>query len=328
MTMMGIDLDSVGNHSFDRGEAYFRNELIPLAGFPLISANVVLPDGTTPTGWTPSKVFNFGHGVKVGFVGFTTESTPGIVFPGNLGSLEVTAGRSRSQCGGGEARQEGRRDRGTRPRGRNRRDDQRPDGALIDIADGVENVDVVIGDHNDLQVDAVRSNGVLVTENRGKGIRFTRIRIVIGPGKEGVVYKTADFHKPWTIGVTPDAAIQAKIDDLNAQLAPILGTQIGAATKVIPRADQCGGGTGRTCESLDGDVVTDAMRAAYAGIGVAVRDHQLRRAPSRPDVSDPGPAQATSARPFVAAAVPDHARSVARRASVREHRRHDGRERG
>ena len=63
--------------------------------------------------------------------------------------------------------------------------------------------------------------------------------------------------------MTPDAAIQAKLDELNAQLAPILGTKIGAATKAIPRADQCGGGTGRTCESLEGDVVTDAMRTAY-----------------------------------------------------------------
>ena len=38
--------------------------------------------------------------------------------------------------------------------------------------------------------------------------------------------------------------------------------------KVIPRADQCGGGTGRTCESLIGDIVTDSMHAAYTGIGV------------------------------------------------------------
>jgi 2',3'-cyclic-nucleotide 2'-phosphodiesterase (5'-nucleotidase family)/predicted AlkP superfamily phosphohydrolase/phosphomutase len=268
MTMMGIDLDSVGNHSFDRGQAYFRNELIPLAGFPLISANVVLPDGTTPTGWTPSKVFDFGNGVKVGFVGFTTESTPGIVFPGNLDPLEV---RPVVPAVNAEAAQLDKKVDAIVALGHEGATGgtiSDPTGDLIDIADGVENVDVVIGDHDDLQVDAVRSNGVLVTENRGKGIRFTRIRIVIGPGKQGVVYKTADFHKPWTIGVTPDAAIQAKIDELNAQLAPILGTQIGSATKVIPRADQCGGGTGRTCESLEGDVVTDAMRTAYAGIGV------------------------------------------------------------
>ena len=105
---------------------------------------------------------------------------------------------------------------------------------MIDLADGVANVDVVIGDHNDLQVNALRSNGVLVTENRGKGLRFTRMRIVLGAGKDaGVVYKTADFHKPWTIGLTPDPAIQAKIDELNAQLAPILGT----ADRVVEKGD-------------------------------------------------------------------------------------------
>src|SRR5262249_40262181 len=143
-----------------------------------------------------------------------------------------------------------------------------PSGPLIDIADNVTNVDALIGDHNDLQVDSLRSKGVLVTENRGKGIRFTRMRLVVGPGHEGVVYKTADYHKPWNIGLQPDSAIQAIIDNLNAQLAPILGTQIGTATKAIPRNDQCGGGTGRTCESLIGDVVTDSMRAAYSNIGV------------------------------------------------------------
>jgi len=91
---------------------------------------------------------------------------------------------------------------------------------------------------------------------------------VIGPGKDGVVYKTADFHKPWDIGVTPDPAIQAKIDDLNAQLGPILNTLIGKSSKFIPRGDQCGNTAGRTCESLVGNVVADAMRAKYVPIGV------------------------------------------------------------
>ena len=103
---------------------------------------------------------------------------------------------------------------------------------MVDLADNVSNVDVVIGDHTDLQVLTTRPNGVLVTENRSKGIRFTRVRLVIGPGKEGVVYKTADFHKPLDIGITPDAAIQAKIDDLNAQLAPIFNTVVGHSTVV------------------------------------------------------------------------------------------------
>jgi 2',3'-cyclic-nucleotide 2'-phosphodiesterase (5'-nucleotidase family) len=93
------------------------------------------------------------------------------------------------------------------------------------------------------------------------------VRLTIDPSSGTVVYKTADFHKPWDIGVTPDPEIQARIDELNAQLAPILGTVIGSSTKFIPRSDQCGGSTGRTCESLVGDVVADSMTWKYGPIG-------------------------------------------------------------
>ena len=63
--------------------------------------------------------------------------------------------------------------------------------------------------------------------------------------------------------MTPDPAIQSEIDDLNAQLEPILGTVIGGSTVEILRSDVCGRVDGRLCESLVGDVTTDAMRDAY-----------------------------------------------------------------
>jgi 2',3'-cyclic-nucleotide 2'-phosphodiesterase (5'-nucleotidase family) len=143
-----------------------------------------------------------------------------------------------------------------------------PTGPLVDLADNVTNVDAVIGDHTDVQVLTTRPNGVLVTENRSKGIRFTRVRLVVDTTTKAVVYKTADFHKPWDIGVTPDPAIQARIDQLNAQLAPILNTVIGSSTRFVPRTDACGNTAGRTCESLVGNIVTDAMRTQYAPTGV------------------------------------------------------------
>ncbi len=105
-------------------------------------------------------------------------------------------------------------------------------------------------------------------ENLSKGVRFTRVRIVLDKDEDDVVYKTADFHKPWTIGVTPDPAIQARIAALNAELQPILGTVIGTSTVEILRSDVCGRVDGRLCESLVGNVTTDAMRAKYASIGV------------------------------------------------------------
>ena len=78
-----------------------------------------------------------------------------------------------------------------------------------------------------------------------------------------MIYKTADYHKPWDIGITPDPTIQAMIDDLNAQLAPIFNTVIGDSTVSIPRSDACGRSDGRLCESLIGDVTTDALRKTY-----------------------------------------------------------------
>lgn len=268
MNMMGIDIDGIGNHSFDRGQTYLRTQLIPLADFPMVTSNVTYPNGTFPPEWSPSHVFKFGHGAKLGIVGCTTEETPQVVFPGNLDPFVVTPAVPAVQAQTDKLLKKTDGIVVLCHEGATGGTISDPIGPIVGIADALHNVDAVIGDHDDSQVISSRPNGVLLTENRGKGIRFTRIRLVFGPGKEGVVYKTADFHKPWNIGVTPDPDIQAKIDDLNAQLAPILGTQIGSSTKFIPRADQCGGGTGRTCESLIGDVVADAMQKAYSGIGV------------------------------------------------------------
>ena len=74
---------------------------------------------------------------------------------------------------------------------------------------------------------------------------------------------TADYHLPWNISVEPDPIVQARIDELTADVQPILGEQVGIATGPIPRSDNCGGMTGRLCESLIGNVVTDAMRFTY-----------------------------------------------------------------
>ena len=73
---------------------------------------------------------------------------------------------------------------------------------------------------------------------------------------------------------------------------------IGNSTRLIPRADACGNGDGRTCESLVGDVVTDAMRTKYASIGV---DFAITNSGGlRADLTCPTARQrrATSARPY------------------------------
>jgi len=264
MNMMGFTSDGLGNHNFDRGQTYLRTQLIPLAAFPYFSANLVDPaTGKTPAEWKPSGVFNF-EGFKLGIVGFSNEDLTTLIFPGNLDPFvvrpivpTVNAEIARLRAKGVKMVVAIGHEGATAGTFNN------PTGPLLDVADNLVGADAVLGDHTDFQTINLRPNGTLVTENRSKGIRFTRIRLVLDASTGSVVYKTADWHKPWNIGVTPDADIQALINDLNAQLAPIFSTVIGGSTRYIPRADACGNGVGRTCESLVGNVTADAMRTAY-----------------------------------------------------------------
>jgi 2',3'-cyclic-nucleotide 2'-phosphodiesterase (5'-nucleotidase family) len=264
MNKMGFSADGLGNHNFDKGSAYLRNTLIPLAQFPYLSANVVDSAGKTPAEWSPSKVFDVFGGAKLGVVGFTNDDAPLLVSPNSLPPFHVANSLAAVNAEAAKLKA-----KGIGPivaighLGATAGTLTNPTGPLLDLADNVSNVDAVIGDHTNFQVVSTRPNGVLVTENLSKGARFTRMRLTVDTTTKKVVYKTADFHKPWNIGVTPDPAIQARINDLTTQLTPILGTVIGESTAEVLRSDVCGRVDGRLCESRVGNTVTDAMRKTY-----------------------------------------------------------------
>ena len=279
LNLMGVDAEALGNHQFDRGEQYLRNTLIPLANFDVLSSNVVFPNGNTPNEWAKSAVYGL-DGAKVGVIGFTTEATPDLIFPGQLGPFEVRPIIAAINAEAAKLRAMGVKTIiAVGHEGATGGTVFNPTGPLAAIADGVVGVDVVMGDHNDLQVNGVRSsNGVLVTENRGKGLRFTRVTLVVDPSTKAVLYKTADYHRPWNIGVTPDPALQAQIDDLTTQLGPILNEVVGYSSKPVSRADQCGGGTGRLCESLVGNIGADAMVTTFPDIDFGIHNSGSLRA--------------------------------------------------
>ncbi|MGQ0848672.1 MAG: 5'-nucleotidase C-terminal domain-containing protein [Actinomycetota bacterium] len=264
MNLMGLSVDALGNHNFDKGSAYLRETLIPLADYPFVSSNLLDSANRTPPEWSASRVFSF-DGFKLGVVGFSNEDLTSLIFPGGLDPFHVADStttvnaeaarlRSRSNVGvivalGHEGATSGTANS--------------PTGPLVDLADSLVGVDAVLGDHTDFLVTATRPNGALISESRSKGATFSRVRLVIDTRTKRVIYHTVDWHRPWNIGVAPDPAIQALIDDLNAQLAPIFGTVIGNSTVAIPRADACGNTQSRTCESRVGNVTTDAMRTTY-----------------------------------------------------------------
>jgi 2',3'-cyclic-nucleotide 2'-phosphodiesterase (5'-nucleotidase family) len=86
------------------------------------------------------------------------------------------------------------------------------------------------------------------------------------------------FVEPVSSDVVPDQAILDMLDPLRAELDVLLSVVIGDSTVGIPRSDECGQSSGRTCESLVGDVVTDAMRTTY-GTDFAIMNSGGLRAP-------------------------------------------------
>ena len=266
LNMLGMSADTLGNHNFDSGSEYLRTQLIPMAQFPYLAANVVFQNNDKlPPEWKASQVFDF-DGFKLGVVGYTLPELATLIFPGYLDPFKVTDPTAAINAEVAKLKSKGKLDAviAVGHMGGDGTDITNPTGPLVALADSLVGVDAVFGGHTHAEYITYRPDGKLVTETPNAGQRFNRIRLVVDTNTKAVIYKTADYHKPWNIGVTPDPAIQALIDELNTKLAPIFSTVIGTSNRYISRADACGRADGRLCESLVGDVAADALRTKYS----------------------------------------------------------------
>ncbi len=261
--LMGTDVSALGNHNFDRGVDHLQ-EMVNLAEYTYLGANLFDKDTgelqTDVAGIEPYKIFHF-PGIKVAVIGVTNEEAPTLVFPGSFGNIEVGDAATAAQ----EIRDRLAR-RGVDVFILVAHDGLRtldpPSGELIDLASQVQGFDLVLGDHTDIQF-AGTVNDALVVENRSKGRTYARISLTVKTGKGGVLDKSVEFVDPVSADVIPDPAVEEMLQTFRDELGPILNTIVGNSTVEIPRADSCGRADGRLCESLVGNVVTDAMRLTY-----------------------------------------------------------------
>ncbi|MCZ6739740.1 MAG: 5'-nucleotidase C-terminal domain-containing protein, partial [Actinobacteria bacterium] len=136
-------------------------------------------------------------------------------------------------------------------------------GPLIDFANNVGGFDLILGDHTDVEFSGIINNA-LVVENESRGVEYARVSMTVDPSNGRVLDRGVEFVSAVSSDVVPDPEIVAFLDPLRTALDTLLGVVIGQSTVLIPRADSCGTGNGRTCESLVGNVVTDAMRDRYS----------------------------------------------------------------
>lgn len=288
--MMGIQVNTLGNHNFDRGVAHLQ-QMINLAGAPTssgapgrpyryVSANLKNLDANL-TGVEPVAYFNVA-GAKVAVIGITNEEAPSVVLPGSFGTIEVTDGVAAANKYARIARK-AKADavivithKGVRGF-----TSGLPTGELVDFANAVDPglIDVIVGDHTDTQFSGT-INGMLVHENRSFGLTYAKTLLTVQPGQPGeagtVTSKTVSFVTPGPAGSlgsnntsctggtpTPapycDQAIVDMLVPYREQLAEKLDEPVATTTQVYDR----GGNIERRQELPLGNLIADGMRWRY-----------------------------------------------------------------
>jgi 2',3'-cyclic-nucleotide 2'-phosphodiesterase (5'-nucleotidase family) len=265
--MMGIQVGTFGNHNFDRGVDHLQ-QMIDLAGstdpnvpgkpFQYVASNLNNRDAEL-SGVADYKIFQL-KGVKVAVIGAVNEEAPGLVFPGNFGTITPSDAVAAVNRARDAARAEGAKvfvvitHKGVT--GFNT--DGSAKGELIDFAKQLQGYHVIFGDHTDVQWSG-QINGQLVTENRSKGLTYSRTNLTVLQGSARVVDFKHEFVSPVTTAVTPNAGIAAYLQPLRVELAKVFDGKVAVATGSFPR----GGNVERRSENALGNLIADAIRTEY-----------------------------------------------------------------
>ena len=278
--LMGIQVNTFGNHDFDRGITHLQ-QMIDLAAaptdgghpgkpFPYVAANLQNISANL-TGVEPFVMLKVGK-VKVAIIGIVNEEAPTLVSPGNFGTMQVTDGVAAATKWAQKARQTNANvvivitHKGM--------DSVSPaNGPLKTFAEALPAglVDVVVGDHTNIQYSATAPNGVLYHENLSYGNGYAKTLITATDGKGGhVTAKSVSFVTPvpgtlsdnnTSCGTITycDQAIVDMLIPYRTALAAALDGKIGTTTIPFDR----GGNIERRQEVPLGDLIADSMRSTY-----------------------------------------------------------------
>jgi 5'-nucleotidase len=278
---MGFDVGTVGNHEFDEGGA----ELLRLlrggrrtdgprpetsdpnwAGvrYPYIAANTI--DRASGEPILPPYEIVERAGVRVGFIGVTTEDTPRWLLPEHRRPYRFTDISDAVNRWVAELRgrgieaivvlaHSGAFHKGTVAA-----------GEIVDETIEMDKaVDVVIAGHTHSRLN-LTVDGKLVVESEAYGTGYDRVSMTVDRATGDVVAKSAALARTAHAGIAPDAGLERFVESYVRRVAPI-------ADRVVGHLDQ----------PLDGDglgqLAADAQRA-FAGADVAFINEGNTRSPS------------------------------------------------
>lgn len=298
MNRMKVDLNVVGNHEFDKGLAELRRVAAggcsadtsdpnlsscasgagpyPGANFAFLAANVV----ETATGqpiFPPYVVKEFG-GIRIGFIGVVTRSTPTIVSPAGVQGLAFGDEAEALNKYADELDAQGVKalvavvhEGGQTSSAWNDTTCANAQGPIFDIVDRLNGkIDVVFSGHSHAGYNCLRS-GIPVIQAYANGRAISQVDVTLDPASRDVDRsKTVAQNLPVVNDTntaevaarfTPlgaHAAVQQVVDEYRALAAPKAARVIGQITAAIDRTPGAGGDTPA------GRLIADAQLAATA----------------------------------------------------------------
>ena len=274
LSMMGLDISSVGNHEFDEGKA----ELLRmqnggchpvdrcLGPHPFTGARFRYLAASTfekATGKTvfPAYDIRTFDGIQVAFIGLTLKGTPNIISPESAAGLEFRDEVETVNALVPELRARGVEaivvliHEGGLPTG-DYNECPGISGPIVDIVKWFDKaVDIVVSGHTH-QAYVCEIDGRLVTSGDKYGTIVTAIDVKLDPATRDVVSAKANNTIVRTASYARNPEQTALIEAYDRVAAPIANRPAGSITETLSRVPNVAG------ESPLGDIIADAQLAA------------------------------------------------------------------
>jgi len=274
LSMMGLEVASVGNHEFDEG----KEELLRMqnggchptdgcqgphpflgAKFRYLAASTI-EKNTGKTVFPPYAIRQF-EGIPVAFIGLTLKGTPNLVSPVGVAGLEFKDEADTVNALVPELKARGVEaivvliHEGGFPTG-DYNECPGISGPIVDIVRKFDKaVDVVISGHTH-QAYVCEIDGRLVTSGDKYGTLVTAIDVRLDPATRDFISARADNVIVRTNAYARDPEQTALISSYDKVAAPIANRPAGSITETLSRVPNDAG------ESALGDIVADAQLAA------------------------------------------------------------------
>jgi 5'-nucleotidase len=287
--LLQFDVGTLGNHEFDEGGQEMlrlinggqRNDGLQFkedangqpvntsdpkfsgADYPYISANVVYADSGKNV--LPPYEIVERNGVKVGFIGVTTEETPDIVVPDAVAPFEFLDISETVDRYAKELQEQGVETIVVLAHaGGFQTTAKQATGEILSETAEMKNktVDVIIAGHSHSYLNTT-VNGKLIVEGFRLGTAFDKVSLTVNRKTGDVIESSAKVVPTCNKGIRPDPETAALVAKYDEQISPIESRVVGAAATDITRDDSATAG-----ESALGDIIADAQRT-YAGTQIA-----------------------------------------------------------